>query len=469
MVRLSKLLPDWLKLTALAFLVRWFWLTREQLWFDEAFTAWVIRPTTNFWQAILGDVHPPLWNLIEAVMVRLFGESAFTMRFPALLFSVLAVLLVWAIARQTFLHRGMAFTAGLIAALLPAAVYFGQDARMYSAFACFVLVMVYGAIKHNGLIYILGGLAAIYTHNAGVCFVLAVGLAYTLMKGPRALIPSLVIMLGWLPWAGVVLSQMGRVQAGYWPAPLNLGGALYPVLLTTVGWRMVESVQVPVSIIIILLSSVTLWTIRCWTLLPLTWPLLAAIMGGPLVLLAFSILIENVWVYRALLPAGILLCIPWAYTLYKVTGESRQILRLLFSFALGIALLSHYFPNQSRPDVLGWLAPIREGWQEGDLIYYLNAADAVAYVPYAPYPYAIRPTPASLLTISADCRAAFGLVEQPLATVTARRIWVAFHRMPYTPQSEVDYFESLMRYPHSEVEAAKDSVLYRFDLYGSGN
>lgn len=460
-----KRVPDWLTLTVLATGLRLFRISSEQLWFDEAFTAWTVRPGTDFWRAVLGDNHPPLWNLIEAITVRALGQSALTMRLPAMIFGVGAVLLVWAIASY-LLPRHWAFTAGLLAACLPAAVYFSQDARMYSALAFFVLLCGYGAIRRNDLIYMIGGLGAVYTQNAGVCYVAAIGLSAILWRRSwRPVLASIGLALSWLPWASVVLHQVANVKAGYWVPPLSPGGALYPGLLSTVGWRMAEGVQVPMFGIIIGVCLLTIYLCRDWYSRPLFWPLAAMVAGGPLLLLAFSATITNVWVYRAMLPAGMALCVLWAFSLHRLQGNARYYVRLALAFAIGVALLSHYVPVRSRPDVIGWLAPVRAGWQDGDLIYYLNATDAVGYGAYAgDLPWAVRPTPASLLTITQDCREAFGLIERPLEQVSAQRIWVTFNKTPYTTQDEVDYLATLLKRPYRQVARDGDSTLYVIDL-----
>ena len=117
-------------------------LGMESLWFDESFTWLVVKPGTDFWHAVLGDDHPPLWSMVQWLNVRLFGGSEFAFRLPAMLFSIACVLLIYVIALQVTSHRPTALIAGLFTALLPGSVYFGQDGRMYAAMACFILLMV---------------------------------------------------------------------------------------------------------------------------------------------------------------------------------------------------------------------------------------------------------------------------------------------------------------------------------------
>lgn len=459
-------LPDWAKLAILAGLLRSLLIARENLWFDEAFCYWIINPGSNFWAAIRGDDHPPLWYLIEAAVTRLLGLSELTMRLPAMLAGVGCVLLVWAIARELF-GRRVGLTAGIIAALLPASVYFGQDARMYSFLAFCVLLMVYALIARRQALYVLAGIGAVYTHNVGVLFVLAIGLAYAIERRAwRALLPSLLIALAWLPWAGEALAAVGKTRASFWAPPLSIGGVLYPGLLDTMGWRLANIVQAPIAIILILLSLIAGWQVLAWRRQPKTFTLLAATVGGPLLLVFFCLTISNVWVYRALYPAALGLCVLWAYTLQSLQGEIGRNVRLLFAVALGIGLLGHYIPQHPRPDVVSWLAPIRSGWQAGDVIYYLNAVDAIQFQLYAGLPFALRPTPDNLLAVSAQSREAFGLTEIPLRATGARRAWVSFGSNPFTTRAELDYVQGLMSYPRIVISQADQTTLYLVEIGG---
>ena len=93
-----------LVLAGLAGALRLVNLGQESLWYDEAFTAWLARlPFGAMMAAVRGDVHPPLWYVIEWGIVHLFGDSAFALRFPAAILSCVAVVLVWQLANRPFL------------------------------------------------------------------------------------------------------------------------------------------------------------------------------------------------------------------------------------------------------------------------------------------------------------------------------------------------------------------------------
>src|SRR6185369_16047245 len=117
-------IPAWGWLMVLAAGLRLVGLGSESLWYDETFTALLAKlDLPHMLAAVRGDVHPPLWYLIEWLNVRIFGGSEFAMRLPAALFSVLAVWLVWRLAVGLGFMPKTALLAGVLAAVLPASVY----------------------------------------------------------------------------------------------------------------------------------------------------------------------------------------------------------------------------------------------------------------------------------------------------------------------------------------------------------
>ena len=117
----------------------------QGLWYDEAFTWRVARlPFPRMMEALAGDVHPPLWYVIEWVTIRLFGESEVVLRLPALLFGVLGLWLVYRLGLALGYARKTSTLAAVLLAGLPGWIYYSQEARMYTLLACGVLVAVIG-------------------------------------------------------------------------------------------------------------------------------------------------------------------------------------------------------------------------------------------------------------------------------------------------------------------------------------
>lgn len=106
----------------------------QSLWLDEAITAVAVKSDT-FVGLITkfspGDFHPPLYYLFLKLWTNLFGYSEIALRIPSVIFGVLTIFVVYKIGKKLFNEK-----TGLVAALLiatnPLAIYYSQEARMYS-------------------------------------------------------------------------------------------------------------------------------------------------------------------------------------------------------------------------------------------------------------------------------------------------------------------------------------------------
>jgi len=441
-------LPDWFKLGLLALLTRLPNIGYERLWFDETFTAWQTRPGTDFWGAVLGDVHPPLWPLIEAINQRVLGFSEFTFRLPALLFGISAVLLIWQIALALKFQRRTAFTAGLLASILPAGVYFAQDARMYAALTCFVLLALLGAVRRNWFFLVIGGIGAAYTHNSGLLYFAAIAVS-VLLPGLRGSRRSMIIPLAacagvaaaWLPWAGFALpTQLAMIKADYWVPSLSPAGILMPYLETTIGWRIAHGLQIPAFFAVIASTLVSLIAARRW-LYRDGLPVLAVIFGGPALLAGISLVWKSVYVFRPVVVGSMTLSLIWAYMLNHLSAPNRRVAQAVLWPALVAGLICGY-TMILRENLEAWVEPIRAQFQPGDVIYH---TDSTTWINYGWYlqdlPQAVLPAPGTLITVSDGAKSAMHMQSVPLSQLDLRvyrRFWLLYSPNPYTKQSEID-------------------------------
>jgi mannosyltransferase len=124
--------PDWsaIALLLLAALLRFPGLGARSLWFDEALSASIARlDTLDILVNVPGSFHPPGYYFLLHLW-RPVGHSAFALRFPSALCSLLAVALAQRLAGEFFGQR-TARLATLGMALSPFQVYYAQEARMY--------------------------------------------------------------------------------------------------------------------------------------------------------------------------------------------------------------------------------------------------------------------------------------------------------------------------------------------------
>ena len=166
------------------------------LWIDEIYS--LVRSfrspmgviLTEYW----GDNHHPLYAVLAHLSRAVFGESPWSVRLPSLLFGVAAVPMVYALGRTMMARRESLLAAALLAVSYHH-VWFSQNARGYSAIACFALVTTWALIRgvETGArkyfaVYALAGALGAYTHLTMVLVVVghALGVAAWVLLPGRA-------------------------------------------------------------------------------------------------------------------------------------------------------------------------------------------------------------------------------------------------------------------------------------------
>lgn len=221
----------------LALAVRLLWLDGKALWNDEAYSLRVaLQPAPEVVSAIAADVHPPLYYLLLHLWLTIAPGDG-TGRMLSALAGTAAVAVAWLLARRLLSWPQAAFAAALCA-ILPFYVSWAQISRGYAVLllASLVALLAAGEVLRRlergaapaggaGLAgwaaaYVLGGAAALWTHNVGAFLLLGINAAafWRLLAGQlRGVRPLLVwsacqvaILLLWAPWVPTVLEQSGR-------------------------------------------------------------------------------------------------------------------------------------------------------------------------------------------------------------------------------------------------------------------
>ena len=120
-------------LTVLAATLRFAGIGHQSLWYDESFTATLVRHPVGQMLGLLPrtELTPPLYYLVAWVWTRVFGFGAVGLRSLSALAGVATVPAIYAAGRTLVSER-----AGLIAAALaccnPLLIWYSQEARSYS-------------------------------------------------------------------------------------------------------------------------------------------------------------------------------------------------------------------------------------------------------------------------------------------------------------------------------------------------
>ena len=154
-------------------------LTTRGLWVDEAIS--VDQAQMSF-EAMLDDLqrtdrHPPLHYGLLWLAVRAFGDGELAVRIPSIVAGTLLVPTLFACGRELY-DRRTGLVAAALGALAPLAIWYSQEARMYSLFMLFSAASLWALVRavRNGrapdwAAYALAAIALLWTHYFGVLIV----------------------------------------------------------------------------------------------------------------------------------------------------------------------------------------------------------------------------------------------------------------------------------------------------------
>ncbi len=204
----------------LGFALRVAYISHESVGFDEAFSMTVSQlPLREMFRQLVADfVHPPLHYLVLRGWFRLFGFGVFQARLLSALFSTLAVVLLYFLARYLF-DRRTAILSALLLTVSQVAIMFAQEPRPYAQFHFLVLASAYlfvRALRERRSLYWWGFVASsvlmLYTDYFSI-FVIAALLLSAAIYRRRYPLPYYWVLAGmaiivvlYVPWlaSGVV-------------------------------------------------------------------------------------------------------------------------------------------------------------------------------------------------------------------------------------------------------------------------
>jgi len=124
-----------------AFALRVWNLDGPSLWYDEAYLWWVTRlPLGEMLSLSMRELIPPLSYLLLRVWQPLAGTTEFALRFPTVLFGLLALAALARIARRLTRQRAAAIWALLFGALATPMLWAARETRMYGVFIAWTLL-----------------------------------------------------------------------------------------------------------------------------------------------------------------------------------------------------------------------------------------------------------------------------------------------------------------------------------------
>lgn len=363
-------------------LVRLAAIGSEALWYDEAFTALVSQlPFDRMLAALAGDTHPSLWYLIEWGTVKLLGAAPAIVRLPAAAFGTAAVVVLYQLVRTLADDRAGQWASGLMA-VLPAHVYYSNEARMYALLTFLVLAGAWAITTRRW--FILAVLLALipYTQTLGLMYSGLLALWGLWTSRGRLWRYLAIPAIAYLPQALITLQQIQRVSAGYWiVSPGNLGGLFYPLYYNTIYLRLPIAFQIHGILSVLLASAIALIVIR-GQLVRLT-PLLILAFIPPLALYVFSTTVQPLLVDRYLLPSGAALAGVWGVAASHLPRWAWKPTAAVAVPVLVTALATFFIdPQNQRANYFPAVDIIKDHWKPGDAIYHERIISLVEYDSY---------------------------------------------------------------------------------------
>lgn len=217
--------------TAIA--VRVYDLAGKDLWIDEANSVVLAKTgVAGLLDGLKRDSSPPLYYLLLAGWMKVFGDGEAAVRTLSVIPGVLTVGALFAIGRRLF-GTQTGLLAAVLAAVAPTHVFYCQQARMYSLLGLLGLLSSYWlwrAIEDGRgrfyVAYVLATLGALYTHNFAL-HLLPVHALIILASGALRRAPwhwaacGAAILAGYLPWLPTFLMQLGNREQYVWFATLT--------------------------------------------------------------------------------------------------------------------------------------------------------------------------------------------------------------------------------------------------------
>ncbi len=384
--RTSRLLL--LAILLLAAFLRFYRLDTQSFWNDEGNSARIAERTPNLiLEGAAGDIHPPGYYLLLHYWRALFGQSEFALRALSAVAGLVLVVFTYLLGRRLF-GETVGLMAAFLGAISPFAVYYAQEARMYTLLGAISVVSTYlflhflfdvdekpgfslsAATKTWFLAYVLTGAAGLYVQYA-FPFVLLVhnvvfGL-WWLIEARRSTnrwrwlarwtIAQLAIVVLYLPWLSTAIQSVtGWSSAGraYEPGPalLNVLRVLSVGITLPVGEALLALVGTGVLLL------VGLWPRRADRTGRLNIAGIAIYLLLPITLIFAFDLYKSTWLkflVVVLPPFHLLLALGIQNLTQLVTQNSKLALRLLLLACCALLVLPslrnlYFDPAYARDD-----------------------------------------------------------------------------------------------------------------------
>jgi uncharacterized membrane protein len=122
-------------------------IVTRSIWLDEAISITQAQlPFHEMMARLTQDVHPPLHHALLWVAVRLLGTGELAVRIPSIIAGTLLIPTLYGAGRDLY-DRRVGLVAATFGTVAPIAIWYSQEARMYSMFMLFALIAVWAQVR----------------------------------------------------------------------------------------------------------------------------------------------------------------------------------------------------------------------------------------------------------------------------------------------------------------------------------
>jgi len=441
-------------------------------WYDENFTLVLARlPFDSMIAATAGDVHPPLWYLIEWALYHVLPAlPAWGIRIPAALLSLASV---WTLARlmeAMRLPRPVQTVALVMMAVLPMQLWYAQEGRMYALLEFLTLAALLAALKREWLWLVITSIAMLYTQNYAMFYLPVIYLLGLNLNGLKTLwryaVTGLIAVLAYVPWVTVILSQMGEISGRYWIMNIGAGAVIESIFRQFWASAMLNEMQVGAYAGTIAALALGLVGMAKWK--SDNRLIILSMAFGPLLLSwAASWIWQPVLLFRPLIGTSPFLYVVAAFAIDTLKADdqlhgfsdyayNQTFLAAVLTLPLLIGGVGGYYANiramKGADSMSGAREFVLERWQPGDVMYFTDDSPLVNFMPYVSADYPLYKLPACdertgygpvLGSLSDATREAMNIHVADLADVTYTRAWVFAPRTPLHPKCYEDQIAPL--------------------------
>lgn len=395
-------------------ILRFAYLDRNSVWFDEAFVALIIQVKWSLIPSVLRiiDTHPPLYYLLMKAWVSVVGLGDAMLRIPSAFFGLISVVLTYALMRQVSDKR-ISLISALLVSTAPIELWSGQNARMYAFFDTLILgttlTLVLSVKRAQGRMWAAyAAIAAlmIYTHDLAFLVLLAQGIWVVWYERQHLrpwLIAMAVVAILYAPWVPTLWYQVTHAPAWFLgpysdkPAYLKLsdlfglfafGGALFGMptyFFSNTTLSVLEQVLILLPFLLTLGAGVTLASQnRRWIAL---FGLLLAIPVGVIQLIALKYNAFFARWFAPVCPFYAMLLSEGAFALSRsIRQHSGRIAFAIISVALlyNLAGLDRYYfdPGLHPFQYRSVAARVAKDYQPTDLLLFGDQGNEVSFIYY---------------------------------------------------------------------------------------